>query len=138
MEETRRNLWVGIFVVLGMAALGTLIVIFGRGPTWLVRGGTYPLHIHFDWVADIRPGNLVNVKGITVGRVEHVGLLDAKRFDAGVDVCVAIESQYWLPEGSRALTTESVLGQGRPPIEIIPGPMDAEPLAPGASIKGRV
>jgi phospholipid/cholesterol/gamma-HCH transport system substrate-binding protein len=138
MEETRRNIWVGITVLVGLGLLGTLIVLFGRGPTMLTRGGTYPLHIHFDWVVDVRPGNLVNVKGITVGRVVDVGLRDRKRFDAGVDVVVAIENAYWLPEGTRAKTTEPMLGQGRPPIELIPGPTENDPLPPNASIEGTV
>ncbi|MCK4340739.1 MAG: MCE family protein [Phycisphaerae bacterium] len=138
MEERRRNLWVGLFVLVGLATLATLIVLFGQGPTALTTGGTYPLHIHFNEVADIRAGNLVTVKGITVGRVTSVDLLDRERYEAGVDVVVAIENAYWLPEGSVAQTTEVMLGQGRPPVEIIPGPDGAEPLVSGASLPGTI
>jgi ABC-type transporter Mla subunit MlaD len=158
MEEGRRNLLVGIFVLLGLTALATLVILFGRGPTWLVRGGTYPLHVQFDEVSSVRAGNLVTVKGITIGRVEDVELVPpeqravqgagpsaaATRGDvlvareAGVDVLLAIDTRYLIPKGSTAQTTEPMFGQGRPPIEILPGPSDAGPLPPGASIQGKV
>ncbi len=137
MEEGRRNLMVGVFVLAGLAAFATLIVLFGRGPTWLVRGGTYPLYIQFDHASGIREGTLVTVQGITVGHVEWVGVVDLKRLDAGVEVLVAIESEYVLPQGAAAQTTEPVLGQGRPPIELLVHGLEGQPaLAAGATIAG--
>jgi len=158
MEETRRNVLVGVFVLVGLSALAALIVLFGRGPTWLVRGGSYPIHVRFDEVSGIRPGTLVTAKGITIGRVDRVALQrpaeapmpppevppspDGAEFligrEVGVDVVLAIEREYRLPMGSTARTTEPVLGQGRPPIEIMPGPVGADPLPAGASIDGTV
>jgi len=154
MEESRRNLMVGLFVLVGLCALCVLIVLFGRGPTWLVRGSTYALHVHFDEVVGIRPGTLVTVKGISVGRVDSIDLRQpaapepsrpgAARPELlvsekiGVDVLLAIDTRYLIPKGSSAQTTEPMLGQGRPPIEIIPGPADAGALAAGASIRGEI
>ncbi len=151
MEDTRRNFLVGVFVLVGLGALGTLIILFGRGPTWLVRGSTYPIHVHFEQVAGIRPGTLVTVKGMTIGRVDRVELRPPTRVapptpggellvsrDVGVDVVLAIDNQYRLPAGSTALTTEPMLGQGRPPIEITPGPADAAALPPDAVISGSI
>lgn len=151
MEDVRRNLLVGLFVLLGLAAAATLIILFGRGPTWLIRGSTYPMHVHFEQVAGIRSGTLVTVKGITIGRVDRVELRPPARpappapgvellvsRDVGVDVVLAIDNKYRIPEGATALTTEPVLGQGRPPIEIIPGPADAPALGPNAVIRGEI
>jgi phospholipid/cholesterol/gamma-HCH transport system substrate-binding protein len=138
MEEMRRNLMVGVFVLVGLGAMAGLIVQFGRAPTWLSAKGTYALHVIFDQVTDVRPGNLVTVKGILIGRVTSVDLVDRARIDSGVDVLVAIEKGYLVPEGSRAQTTESMLGQGRPPIEILPGPSENPALASGASIRGSI
>lgn len=148
MPEMRRNLLVGLFALVGLAALATLIVLFGRGPAALVAGGTYPLHIHFDEVVEIREGNQVMVKGIPIGRVVTVNLLTPAELGpdepipvgsvTGVDVVVAIENRYQLPEGSRAQTTEPVLGQGRPPIVIIPGRPDVPALAVNASLPGEM
>lgn len=138
MEQGKRNVWVGLFVLFGVAALATLIVLFGRKPTWLAAPGTYPLHVHFDQVVEIRAGNMVTVKGIEIGRVSSVDLVDPKDFEAGVDVLVSINNRYWIPEGSRAVATEPMLGQGRPPIRILPGSSEADPLVPGATIRGDV
>ncbi len=144
MEERRRNVMVGLFVLLGLAALGGLIIMFGQGPTWLMRRDSYPLHVNFAEVSGIKEGTLVTVKGIEIGRVSGVNLTAATEpgagqlvsLQAGVEVVLAIKSQYRLPYGSRAQTTEPVLGQGRPPIEIIPGPAGNPALEPGASIEG--
>jgi len=153
MEEGRRNLMVGVFVLLGLGTLALLSVLIGRAPTWLISGKTYPLHVHFDQVTGIREGNLVTIKGITIGRVDRVAffaLAPAEPTPApaqaggarvigqqtGVDVVLGIERDYLIPKGSAAITTEPMLGQGRPPVEIIPGPADAEPLPAGASIPG--
>lgn len=151
MDEGRRNLLVGLFVLLGIAAFGTLIVLFGRAPTWLASGSTYPLHVRFSEVAGIREGNLVTVKGMEIGRVDavdlHVGdatpptaegaaVLVAQ--ESGVNVVLGIKKRYLIPKGSTAIATEPMLGSGRPPVEIIPGPSGGEPLPPGATIEGRV
>jgi ABC-type transporter Mla subunit MlaD len=158
MEEGRRNLMVGVFVLAGLGALGTLIILFGQAPTWLATGNTYPLHVHFDEVSGIREGNMVTVKGIEIGRVDQVDLQQpaapepppparAERREAanvlvaqnvGVDVVLAIKTRYLIPAGSTAQTTEPMLGQGRPPIEIIPGPAGAAALPPGARIEGKI
>lgn len=136
MAEGRRNLLVGGFVLVGFIALGSLIVLFGRGPTWLVRGGTYPIEVSFDRAAGVRTGTLVTLNGITIGRVEAVEMAQLDTLDAGVVVTVSIDERYRLPKDTTAQTTEPVLGQGRPPIEILPGPSGGEFLAPGARISG--
>lgn len=156
MDERRRNLAVGIFVLLGLGAVATMIVIFGRAPSWFVRGGTYPLYVQFPDVSGIRSGTLVTVKGMTIGAVDGLELRkpppagmvgprpteEAARMVVGHDVSVsvrlAINSEYLIPKGSTARTTEPMLGQGRPPIEIIVGPPDAEPLEAGAVLPGTV
>ncbi|MBL8880932.1 MAG: MCE family protein [Phycisphaerales bacterium] len=136
MQERRRNMLVGLFVLFGLVAFGTLIVMFGRGPTSLLYGKTYPVVVRFKSATGIRPGTLVTVWGKTIGRVQTVDFVDATRFDQGVRVVLAVESRYRLPGGSFARTSEPGLGQGRPPINIVPGPADAPPLPEWAEISG--
>ena len=154
MLEFRRNLLVGLFVLVGLGTFAALIIMFGRAPQWFISGDTYALHVRFDDVTAIRAGNLVTAKGIRIGQVDRVELLTPGQQvtapgqraaptklvarDAGVDVVLAIDKQYLIPKGSIAQATEPMLGQGRPPIEIIPGPADAPPLAAGATMDGRV
>ncbi len=139
MQELRRNVLVGTFVLAGLIALGTLIMLFGRGPTIFMQGRTYPLHIRFDSVTGIRPGNQVTLRGLPVGRVIDVRLYDDARPEDGVDVVVAIDQRYRIPLGIKARTIEPVLGQGRPPIELVlEGPSSGEYLTPGAELRGEL
>ncbi len=139
MEELRRNLLVGLFVLVGLGALGALVVLFGRDTTFLAQRNAYAVHIRFDWVSGIRPGTPVTVKGIEVGRVLSVGLMDPKHIGSGVDVVVSIRRDYEIPVGSSAQTTEPVFGTGRPPVEIIPSSTaTAGNLTEGAMIEGKV
>ena len=138
MQQTRQNLIVGLFVLCGLIFLGALVVMFGRGPTVMLAGQGTPLHIHFASAAGIRPGNTVTVGGITVGRVLSVDFVDRQHFDKGVDVTALIDPEFQIPRQSRAVTTEPILGQGRPPIEIIPGGADQPPLPPDSFILGEV
>jgi uncharacterized protein YukE len=139
MDEMRRNMWVGIFVGCGLLALGALIVLFGQGPTWL-SGGRYRLHVLFEHAGNIRVGNLVTVRGMRVGEVVDIDLVDPRRLDQGVNVTLSIRNRYRdsIREGAYAETGEVMFGQGRPPIEIYPGLADAPPLGDGAWLKGRI
>lgn len=138
MDELRRNIWVGLFVLAGLGALGSLILVFGYGPSALLQRNTYDLLIEFPDVSAIRPGNLVTARGVTIGRVSEVDLRDPNHLDAGAVVRCAIDRRYQIPAGSSAETTEPMLGQGRPPIVIIPGSPDSGPVAAGTVLEGRV
>jgi phospholipid/cholesterol/gamma-HCH transport system substrate-binding protein len=118
MQETRRNVLVGTFVLVGLGVLATLIILFGQGPMMLRQGEYYPVVITFGNAAGIRSGTLVTLNGIEIGRVEQVGIAKPDDLTSGAVVRVSIENRYALPDGVYAVTTEPVLGQGRPPIEI--------------------
>jgi ABC-type transporter Mla subunit MlaD len=137
MEETRRNLWVGAFVACGLVALAVLVVLFGQGPSWL-GGSRFRLHAIFDDAGSIRTGNLVTVRGLRIGEVSSIDLVDPARLDQGVDVVLSLQQRYArsLHEGAVAVTSEVIFGQGRPPVELSPGPPDAPLLAAGATIRG--
>jgi ABC-type transporter Mla subunit MlaD len=139
VNETGRNLLVGLFVLCGLGALGTLIVLFGREPTWLLQGRAYTLNIHFDTATGIREGTVVAVGGITVARVTRVDFRDKERFEQGVSVEVAFDRPYanTIRQGTYAQTTEPGLGMGRPPIVLLPPADSSAPvLASGSTIRG--
>ena len=55
MSSARQNVTVGLFVVVGVALLGVLIVWFGEEPDWLkswTGGATWRLHISFEDLID--------------------------------------------------------------------------------------
>ena len=137
MDESRRNVMVGLFVLLGLGALGMLIVMFGQVPTALMQHGVYPVKIRFDSVAGIREGTLVTVRGKTIGRVRRVEFAEPSDLSGGVHVIVAIEDGYKLPDDSAASTTEAgLIAGGRPPIEIQLGRSVAMLTAESPPIRG--
>jgi|SRR5688572_11928107 phospholipid/cholesterol/gamma-HCH transport system substrate-binding protein len=74
MERTKVNIAVGIFVVLGMLALGYLSIKLGR--VAIFSGGGYLVSAEFPSVGGLRPGASVEIAGVEVGRVESIGLAD--------------------------------------------------------------
>jgi phospholipid/cholesterol/gamma-HCH transport system substrate-binding protein len=74
MERTRINVAVGLFVVLGILALGYLSIKLGR--VAFLTGGGYRIVADFPSVGGLKAGASVEIAGVEVGRVESIGLAD--------------------------------------------------------------
>ena len=102
--KRRNEVLVGVFV--------TVALIIGiLGTLWLSRSGllsdTYPLYTRFRWGANLKQGQEVWLAGFAVGTVDRVEL----RRDGWLDVWMAVEEKYPVPEGSIAqLKTASFFG----------------------------
>ena len=70
MKQTRLELFVGIFVVLGLAAVAYLTMRLGTGS--LIGGDTYLVEARFANAGGLHAGSSVLVAGVTVGRVDGV------------------------------------------------------------------
>lgn len=138
MNETRRNLVVGLFVLVGLAAMGALIVLFGQQAALMTPRDGYVIEARFTAATGIRPGTVVTIGGIDVGRVRSVDFVDRTRFGAGVRVVLSFDRDVRIRRGSFARTVEPGVGMGRPPIVIVPGPQEAEFLASGSVIPGEM
>jgi phospholipid/cholesterol/gamma-HCH transport system substrate-binding protein len=68
MKENRLEFSVGIFVLLGIAAVAYLTVKLGSGS--LIGGDTYLLEARFANAGGLHIGSSVLVAGVTVGRVD--------------------------------------------------------------------
>lgn len=102
--KRRNEVLVGVFVTVALIVgiLGTL---------WLSRSGllsdTYPLYTRFRWGANLKQGQEVWLAGFAVGTVDRVEL----RPDGWLDVWMAVEEKYPVPEGAIAqLKTASFFG----------------------------
>jgi phospholipid/cholesterol/gamma-HCH transport system substrate-binding protein len=128
--KRRNEVLVGVFVTVALIVgiLGTL---------WLSRSGvlsdTYPLYTRFRWGANLKQGQEVWLAGFAVGTVDKVAL----REDGFLDVWMAVEQQYSVPEGSIAqLKTASFFGDMainlEPPLQFRSSvrPGDTIPAAP--------
>lgn len=85
MRDKRLELGVGLFVLLGLAAVVYLTVKLGAGA--LVGSDTYNLEARFANTGGLNKGSTVMIGGVTVGRVEGIRL-DPSDYSAIVEMSV--------------------------------------------------
>ena len=69
MQKYSKEAIVGIFVVVGLLAIGYMTVKLGN--VGLVGGKDYTLYASFNTVSGLRVGNPINMLGMEVGRIAH-------------------------------------------------------------------
>jgi len=74
MDRSRVNIAVGIFVVLGIAALAYLSIQLGQ--VSFLGGRGYAVTVDFPSVGGLKAGSAVEIAGVEIGRVESIGLAD--------------------------------------------------------------
>ena len=74
MERTKVNVAVGLFLVLGVLALGYLSTRLGR--VSFLGGSGYLVTADFPAVGGLKAGSGVEIAGVLIGRVETIGLAD--------------------------------------------------------------
>lgn len=106
MKQTRLELLVGIFVVLGLAAVVYLTVKLGRGS--LAGGPTYLIEARFSNAGGLHAGSSVLIAGVTVGRVETVRM---EFTDYSAIATLRIQSDVRLPTDTMAsVKTSGLIG----------------------------
>lgn len=129
MERTTLDLWVGIFVVAGVAALVALAFKVGNLSTYNVSD-TYQLQAYFSNIGGLKPQASIRSAGVLVGRVTGI-TLDSERYEA--KVVMSIDSRYKFPKDTFAnILTSGLLGEQY--IGLAPGG-DSEMLKGGDTIK---
>ena len=123
------DLWVGIFVVAGMAAL--VILAFKVGNMSSMGGGeTYEISANFDNIGGLKPRAPIKSAGVVVGRVTSIEF-NNERFTAKVKM--AIEKNYKFPKDTTAsILTSGLLGEQYIGLE---GGGDDQMLKTGDSIR---
>ena len=116
MERSKVNLAVGVFVILGILALGYLSIRLGRVSFF---GGTgYRVTADFPSVGGLKDGSSVEIAGVEIGRVESIGLADYQ-----ARVTLRIEPGVKLQEDSIAsIKTKGLIGERY--VRISPGGSD--------------
>jgi phospholipid/cholesterol/gamma-HCH transport system substrate-binding protein len=108
MERTTLDLWVGIFVVAGVAALVLLAFKVGNLSTYNVSD-TYSLQANFSNIGGLKPQASIKSAGVLVGRVTGI-TLDNKQYEA--HVVMSIDSRYAFPKDTIAkILTSGLLGE---------------------------
>jgi phospholipid/cholesterol/gamma-HCH transport system substrate-binding protein len=108
MNKTVLDLWVGLFVIAGIAAL--LFLALKVGSTSAVSASSsYEVVARFDDIGGLKPRAPVKSAGVVVGRVADIRF-DNETFDAAVTL--RLDSRYAFPKDtSAAIMTSGLLGE---------------------------
>ena len=129
MERTTMDLWVGVFVVAGVAALVMLAMKVGNLGTYNVSE-TYQVHAYFSNIGGLKPKASIKSAGVLVGRVTDI-TLDTERYEA--KVVMDLDRRYQFPKDTFAnIMTSGLLGEQY--IGLMPGG-DEEMLKNGEQLK---
>ena len=129
MDRTTLDLWVGIFVVAGIAALVMLAMKVGNLGTYNVSE-SYRVHAHFTNIGGLKSKASVKSAGVLVGRVTSISL-DTQSYEA--DVSMSLDKRYKFPKDTFAnILTSGLLGEQY--VGLAPGG-DSEMLKDGELIK---
>jgi phospholipid/cholesterol/gamma-HCH transport system substrate-binding protein len=129
MERTTIDLWVGIFVVAGIAALGMLAMKVGNLGTYNVSE-SYQVHAYFSNIGGLKTKASIKSAGVLVGRVTDI-TLDTERYEA--KVVMSLDKRYQFPKDTFAnILTSGLLGEQY--IGLLPGG-DDQMLKNGEQLK---
>ena len=107
MQHSKNDLWVGLFVLLGAAALVFLALQSANLLQLNFRSG-YTISARFDNIGGLKPKAAVRSAGVVVGRVESIGF-DDKTFQASVEL--EMDRRYLFPkDSSLKILTSGLLG----------------------------
>ena len=109
MNKAKAELFVGVFVILTIAAL-VLLALRVTNQNLATEGETYTLYAKFDNIGSLRERSAVKIGGVTIGRVQSISL---DKDDFIPVVALSISSQYTeLPETSSiSVQTAGLLGE---------------------------
>jgi len=108
MQRTTLDLWVGIFVTAGVAALFVLALKVGNASSVGTSDG-YRVIAEFDNIGGLKVRAPVKSAGVVVGRVEGISL-DTRTFRA--NVALRIDKHFPFPRDSSAsILTAGLLGE---------------------------
>jgi phospholipid/cholesterol/gamma-HCH transport system substrate-binding protein len=108
MQRKSLDVWVGLFIVIGVAALMFLALKAGNNSSFSLSN-TYEVTAKFDNIGSLRPQASVKASGVVVGRVAQIAF-DDKSYKAAVTL--EMDSTYKFPKDSSAkILTSGLLGE---------------------------
>jgi len=108
MQRSKNDVWVGLFVLLGAAAI-LFLALKSANLLTLSFQSNYTVSGRFDNIGGLKRQAAVKSAGVVVGRVESV-TFDDKTFQA--TVTMSLESRYQFPkDSSLKILTSGLLGE---------------------------
>lgn len=128
MERSKNDVWVGLFVLVGAAAI-LFLALQSANLLSLSFQPTYRVVAKFDNIGGLKRQAAVKSAGVVVGRVDSIAL-DGKSYQARVTL--ALDSRYTFPkDSSLKILTSGLLGEQYIGVE---AGADEKNLAPGDTI----
>ena len=108
MQQSKNDVWVGLFVMLGVVALVFLALQSANLLTLNFQTG-YSVTARFDNIGGLKPQAAVRSAGVVVGRVESI-TFDDKTYQARVTL--QLQDRYAFPkDSSLKILTSGLLGE---------------------------
>ena len=108
MKKSKNDVWVGLFVLLGAAAL-LFLALKSANLLQLNFENSYRVVARFDNIGGLKPRAAVKSAGVVVGRVAGI-TFDDKTFQASV--ALDLEARYAFPkDSSLKILTSGLLGE---------------------------
>ncbi|MDP2833692.1 MAG: outer membrane lipid asymmetry maintenance protein MlaD [Pseudomonadota bacterium] len=108
MQRATLDLWVGIFVVAGIAAILFLALRVGNMGSF-DSTSTYTVKVSFDNIGGLKARAPIKSAGVVVGRVSEIGF-DSAIYEATVSL--KLDTRYKFPKDSSAsIMTAGLLGE---------------------------
>jgi len=123
-----RDLRIGIFVLLGIAAILAILFMLTDPSTFR---GRYQVTTLVDDAGGIRSGDPVQMRGVNIGRVRQFTLTED-----GVVINLEIEGRWAIPEDSRTRLVSNGLLGGRT-VDVVPG-RSPSAVTRGAQLPGEL
>ena len=108
MERSKNDLWVGLFVMIGLAAL-VFLALQAANLLSLNFQSTYRITAQFDNIGGLKPKAAVRSGGVVVGRVAGISF-DDERYQARIDL--DMDTRFKFPKDSALkILTSGLLGE---------------------------
>lgn len=108
MERSKNDVWVGLFVVIGLVAI-LFLALKAANLLNLSFQSEYKVSAKFDNVGGLKPHAAIKSAGVVVGRVEEI-TFDDKAFQARVTL--SLQNRYVFPkDSSLKILTSGLLGE---------------------------
>ncbi|KPD21289.1 outer membrane lipid asymmetry maintenance protein MlaD [Idiomarina abyssalis] len=109
MESRKTQLWVGVFVVVGILAL-FFIALRAASGTMTTSGDTYTLYAKFDNIGSLKVRSPVKVGGVVVGRVTNISL-SGDYYEPRVEMSISKEYDQFSETSTLSVLTSGLLGE---------------------------
>ena len=108
MQQSKNDIWVGLFVMLGVVAVVFLALQSANLLSLNFQSG-YRVTARFDYIGGLKPKAAVRSAGVVVGRIESIAF-DDKIYQARVTLL--LEERYVFPkDSSLKILTSGLLGE---------------------------